>query len=141
MSLGKGKHFYFQKFCNVEQQRKIILKTILKTLYLTNYTTPKDIQIIPFELNLRKERQMFMCIFRPLVQNKQYFSENPSRIVDHYSSIYECIIPGDFNMEQNSLILISVMQSLSLFNIIIVSIIFNIIQSNTCFKGKVLLQI
>ena len=56
MCLGKGKHFYFQKFCNVEQQRKIILKTILKTLYLTNYTTPKDIQIIPFELNLRKER-------------------------------------------------------------------------------------
>ena len=68
-----------------------------------------------------------MCIFRPLVQNKQYFSENSSRVVDHYSSICECIIPGDFNMEQNSLMLISFMQSLSLFNII---------KSNTCFKGN-----
>ena len=66
---------------------------------------------MPFVLNLRKERQMFMCIFRPPVQNKQYFSEDSSRIVDHYSSIYECIILGDFNMEQNSLILMSFMQS------------------------------
>ena len=89
---------------------------------------PKDIQIMQFELNLRKEKWMFMCIYRPPAQNKQYFLENLSMIVDHYSSIYDNhIILGDFNMEPNSPILISFMQSLNLFNII---------KSNTCFKGN-----
>ena len=89
---------------------------------------PKDIQIMQFELNLRKEKWMFMCIYRPPAQNKQYFLENLSMIVDHYSSIYDNhIILGDFNMGPNSPILISYMQTLNLFNII---------KSNTCFKGN-----
>ena len=46
-----------------------------------------DIQVIPFELNLRKEKWMFMCIYRPPKQNNQYFSENLSSIADHYSTI------------------------------------------------------
>ena len=67
---------------------------------------PKDIQIIPFELDLRKEKWMFMCIYRPRAQNEQYFLENLSMIVDRYSSIYDSdIILGDFNMEPNSPIL------------------------------------
>ena len=49
-------------------------------------------------------------------------------IVDHYSSIYDNHkIPGDFNMEPISPILIKFMQFLNLFNII---------KSNTCFKGN-----
>ena len=64
---------------------------------------PKDIQIIPFELNLCRERWMFMRIYRPPAQNKQYFLENLPMIVDHYSSIYDNhIILGDFIMEPNS---------------------------------------
>ena len=71
---------------------------------------------------------MFICIYRPAAQNKQYFLENVSMIVDHYSSIYDNhIILRDFNMEPNSPILISFMKSLNRFNII---------TSNTCFKGN-----
>ena len=44
---------------------------------------------LPFELNLRKEKWMFMCIYRPPAQNKKYFLENLSMIVDLYSSIYD----------------------------------------------------
>ena len=89
---------------------------------------PKDIQIIPFELHLRKEKWVFVCIYRPPAQNKQYLLENVSMIADHYSSIYENhMFLGDFNMEPSSPILISFMQSLS---------IFNIIKSNTCLKGN-----
>ena len=91
---------------------------------------PKNTQIIPFELNLRKEKWMFICIYRPPVQNKQYFLENLSMIVDYYSIIFDNpIILEDFNMEPNSQILISFMQSLNLFNII---------KSNTCFKAMIL---
>ena len=68
---------------------------------------PKDIQVILFGLNLRKEKWMLMYIYRPPAQSKQYFSEKFSMIVDHYLSIYENdIILGDFNMELNSPILI-----------------------------------
>ena len=89
---------------------------------------PKGIQIIPFELNLRKAEWMFMCIYRTPAQNKHHFLENLSMITDHYSSIYDNrIILGDVNMEPNSPILISFMQSLDLFNII---------KSNPCFKGN-----
>ena len=69
---------------------------------------------------------MFMCIYRTPVQNKLYFLENLSMIVDHYLSIYDNhIILGD--LEPNSPILISFMQSLNLFNLI---------KSNTRFKGN-----
>ena len=71
---------------------------------------------------------VFLCIYRPPAQIKQYFLESLSMIVDHYSSIYDnLIILGDFNLKPDSPILISFMQSLNLFNII---------KSNTCFKGN-----
>ena len=80
---------------------------------------PKDIQVILFGLNLRKEKWMLMCIYRPPAQSKQYFPEKLFMIVDHYLSIYENdIILGDFKMELNSPILIFFMKSLNLFNII-----------------------
>ena len=105
----------------------VYIKSHLPSRRLTNYTTPKDIQVISFQLNLRKERWMFLCIYRPPTQNKQYFLDNLTMIVDHYSSIYDNhIILGDSNLEPDSPILMSFMQSLNLFNII---------RSNTCFKG------
>ena len=106
----------------------VYIKSHLPSRRLTNYTTPKDIQVISFELNRRKERWMFLCIYRPPAQNKQYFLDNLTMIVDHYSSIYDNhIILGDFNLEPDSPILISFTQSLNLFNII---------KSNTCFKWQ-----
>ena len=69
-----------------------------------------------------------MFIYRLPAQNKQYFSENFFMILDHYSSIYDNhLFLGEFNIEPNNSILISFMQSLK---------IFNIIKSNTCFKGN-----
>ena len=71
---------------------------------------------------------MFMCIYRPPKQSSQYFLENLSSIADHYSSIYNnYIFLGDFNMEPNCLALTSFIQSFNLFNLI---------KTNTCFKGK-----
>ena len=123
---------YHKPYCLIISDRRggllVYIKSHLPSRRLTNYIIPKDIQIIPSELNLRKEKWMFICIYRPPSQNKQYFLENLSMITDQYSSIYDNhIILGDFNMEQNSPILISFMQSLNLFIII---------KSNTCFKGN-----
>ena len=70
---------------------------------------------------------MFVCIHRPPKHDSQYFLENLSLIIDHYSSIYENnVIPGDFNMEPKNPKLASFMHSFNLYNLI---------KSNTCFKG------
>ena len=69
-----------------------------------------------------------MCIYRPPSQNKQYFLKKLSKIIDHFSSIYDdYIILGDFNMKPGDSILKAFMQSHNLFNLI---------KSNTCFKGR-----
>ena len=71
---------------------------------------------------------MFMCIYRPSKQNNQYFLENLSSIPGHYSRVYDnYIFLGDFNMETNCHALTSFMQLLNFFNLI---------KTNTCFKGK-----
>ena len=71
---------------------------------------------------------MLVCIYRPPKQDSQYFLENLSLIIDHYSSIYDNhIILGDFNMEPKNPKLASFMNSFNLYNLI---------KSNTCFKGS-----
>ena len=105
----------------------VYIKSHLPSRLLSIHNTANVIQVIPFELNLRKEKWMFMCIYRPPKQNNQYFLENLSSIADHYSSIYDnYIFLGDFNMEPNCSALTSFMQSFNLFNLI---------KTNTCFKG------
>ena len=106
----------------------VYIKSHLPSKLLSIHNTSNDIQVIPFELNLRKENWMFMCIYRPPKQNSQYFLENLSSIADYYSSIYDnYIFRGDFNMEPNCLALTSFMQSFNLFNLV---------KTNTCYKGK-----
>ena len=75
--------YYFYSHYLTSYYLLITYLLFLPSRRLTNYTTPKDIQIILFELNLRKEKWMFMCIYKPPAQNKQYFLENLSMIVDH----------------------------------------------------------
>ena len=71
---------------------------------------------------------MFMCIYRPPSQNKQYFLDKLLDIIDHYSSIYgNYVILGDFNMELSGFLLNAFMQSHNLSNLI---------KPNTCFKGS-----
>ena len=105
----------------------IYIKAHLPSRLLSNHISPKDLQAIPFELNLRKEKWMFVCIYRPPKQDSQYFLENLSLIIDHYSSIYDNHIILDFNMEPKNPKLASFMNSFNLYNLI---------KSNTCFKGS-----
>ena len=96
-----------------------MLSKLLSTRNITN-----DIQVIPFELNLRKEKWMFMCIYKPPKQNNQYFLENLSSIADHSSTIYDnYIFLRDFNMKPSC-------PALRSFNL------FNLIKTDTCFNGK-----
>ena len=46
------------------------IKSHLRSRLLKNFYLTSDLEIFPFELNLRKEKWMFMCIYRPPSQNK-----------------------------------------------------------------------
>ena len=124
-----GYHKPYRLDVTDKQGRLLVhIKSHLPSKLLSTHNISNDIQEIPFELNLREEKWMFMCIYKPPKQNNQYFLENLSSIADHYSAIYDNYrFLGDFNMEANCLALTSFMQSFNLFNLI---------KTNTCFKGK-----
>lgn len=80
----------------------VYIKSHLSFRLLTNYTKPKDTQVILFELNLKNKKSMLMYFYRPHTQNKIHFLENSSITSDHYSSTYgNYMILENFNMESN----------------------------------------
>ena len=51
----------------------VFIKSSLPSKMLTKFKLPNNIQIIPFELNLRKDKWLFVSIYKPPLQNNQYF--------------------------------------------------------------------
>ena len=51
----------------------IYIKSNLPSRLLSSHNTPNGIQVITFEFNLRKEKWLFMCIYRSPNQSNQYF--------------------------------------------------------------------
>ena len=114
--------FYALQKVNISDRKGgflVYIKSHLPSRLLKNFDIPSNIQIIPFELNLRKEKWMFMCIYRAPSQNNLYLLEKLLEIIDHFSSIHDnYIILGDFNMDPSDSILKTFMQPHNLFNLI-----------------------
>ena len=98
---------------------------------LTKFEIPSDIQAILFEVNIRKTKWFFLCIYNPPSMSNQYFLDSLSNIIDYYSNVY------------GNHIVIGVR---SLYHIVIAIVIgdltfmetnnyFNFIKNNTCFQG------
>ena len=115
-----GYHKHYRLDITDEQGGLLVyIKSQLPSKLVSTHNISNDIQVILFELNLRKEKWMFMCIYKPPRQKNRYLIENLSSIADHYLSIYDnYIFPGDFNMEPNCPALTSFMESFNLFNLI-----------------------
>ena len=61
---------------------------------------PKDIQAIPIEINIRKQKWLLLPIYRSPTQDPCYFVDNVCRIIDGYALSREnVLLIGDFNME------------------------------------------
>ena len=54
---------------------------------LSNYRLPPGIQAILFEINLRKEKWLFVSFYKIPSLNNQYFYDSLSKLLDFYSSI------------------------------------------------------
>ena len=94
---------------------------------LTKHEISSDIQALVFEINLRKEKWFFLSIYKPPLQNCQYFLDSLHNIIDFYSGVYDNhIVLGDFNMDVSHTSLSTFMEHHNYYNLI---------KNNTCFKG------
>ena len=94
---------------------------------LTKFKLPNNIQIIPFELNLKKDKWLFVKIYKPPLQNNQYFVSILSDLLDFCATEYDNKVElGDLNLELLSPSMLSFMDSQNFVNLI---------KNKICFKG------
>ena len=89
---------------------------------------PIDIQVIPVEINLNKQKWLAIAIFTSPSQFKNYFITYLTKLLGKCKGSYETtVILGDFNIQPTSQILENCLENNSFVNLI---------KSNTCFKSK-----
>ena len=93
---------------------------------LNQLKIPSDIQLIPVELNLRKQKWLLLSIYRPQWCKENYFLEQLDLVIDHYmKSIPNLIINGDINMQPTDKKMQEFMEKHKLYSLI---------NTPTCFK-------
>ena len=105
----------------------VYIKSAVPYKMLAKFKLPNNIQIIPFELNRKKGKWLFIRIYKLPLQNNQYFVNILSDWLDFFSTEYDNkVVLGDFNLEPSSLSMLSFMDSQNFVNLI---------KNKTCFKG------
>ena len=95
---------------------------------LKDLEIPNDIEVVPIEINIRKQKWLLLPLYRNPLQNQTYFVDNISRIIDRYSAAREnVLILGDFNMEANDKALVPLVEAYKLYSLI---------KGPTCFKSE-----
>ena len=106
----------------------VYIKASLPSKILSKFKLPINIQIIPFEINLRKEKWLFVSIIKPPSQSNQDFLDILGDLLDFYSQDYDNkVIPGDFNLEPSNPSIVLFMNNLNLVNSV---------KTKNCFKEK-----
>ena len=78
----------------------LFIKSHIPSWRLNDLKTLPNIQIIPSEINLRKEKRLVESIYKAPSQEGKYFLCYLTNLLEFYSSRYEKdIILGDFNIE------------------------------------------
>ena len=67
---------------------------------------PSDIQVIPVDINLKKQKWLVIAIYKPPSQCKKYLITELTKILDKCRGSYEnTVILGDFNTQRTNQIL------------------------------------
>ena len=94
---------------------------------LEKHNFADNIEGIFIEINLRKSKWLILGSYHPPTQNDNFYFDNVGRALDLYTQKYDKILlAGDFNAEENELILSNFMQLYDLRNLV---------KENTCFKS------
>ena len=67
----------------------VYIKSSLPSRIMSNFKLPENIQVIPFELNLRKEKWLFVSIYKPPLKSNNYFLDTLNDLLDFYPGIYD----------------------------------------------------
>ena len=105
----------------------VYIKSSLPSRIISNSKLPENIQVIPFELNLKKKKWLFVSVYKLPLQSNNYFLNTLNDLLDFYSSTYENkVVFDDFNLEPTNPVMMNFMDSQNFINLI---------KNNTCFKG------
>ena len=97
----------------------VYIEASLPSKILSKFKLPIDTQIIPFEINLRKEKWLFVSIYKPSSQSSQCYLDLLGDLLDFYSQDHDSkVILGDFNLEPSNPNIVSFMNNQNLFNLI-----------------------
>ena len=89
---------------------------------------PIDIQVMPVEINLNKQKWLAIAIFTSPSQFKNYFITYLTKLLGKCRGSYETtVMVMDFNIQSTNQILETFLEDNSFVNLI---------KSNTCFKSK-----
>ena len=77
----------------------VYVRDCLLSKYVNLVDTPPDIQVVPIEINVRKQKWLILPIYRPPLQNSEYFVEEISKLIDKCSRYDNVVVLGDFNLE------------------------------------------
>ena len=104
------------------------MKSSIPSRQLNFPNLPYNIQAIPFELNLRKEKWFVISMYRPTLESLSCYLDSLTDMIDFFPSSYDnFIVMDNFNSQPT----VSIMKDFLDANGFI-----NLIRSNTCFKGK-----
>ena len=88
---------------------------------------PENCQALPIELNFRKQKWLFVPIYRPETFNKSRFVDSISNVLDFYTKSYDnFLVVGDMNMEASDLEMTPLTKGHNLYSMI---------RSPTCFRN------
>ena len=103
----------------------VYIKNGLSAIFLKDFVVPKNIQIIPLQINLKNCKWLILSLYRPPKQDLRYFLEVLSDMIDFYN-FEKYIVIGDLNSDSKNGKLEGFLDSQTLFNHV---------NFNTCFKS------
>jgi len=104
----------------------VYVKKGVMTRRLENFSLPESIQIIPIELRLESDVWLYISVYRPPKQNLKVFLDQLTELLDYYAH-KNCIVIGDFNAKP---------ENADIQNFLCKNMLYNYMQSNTCFKSS-----
>ena len=106
----------------------VYLKDGIISKELNKENISKQIQAIPIELNIRKQKWLLLPIYKPPNQDPTLFNSEISKLIDIYLKLCEnIVILGDFNMEPKDPKMTPLIEDCNLYNLI---------HNPTCYKTE-----
>ena len=103
------------------------VRTDILSRRLEGFSFHSDMQIIPVELNLRKQKWLLLNIYRPPKQNTKFFLSQLSDALEFYSEYDKVLMNGDFNLEPTNPVLTE---------FLITNCLYNHMREKTCWKSS-----